>query len=158
MAIDKAHPYSDSLPLPALLHRVALISRQHMFAYLSQESWFLDAGFRPPTIGVIHHIGNMAPVSQKEVSESIGLDPSDLVGVIDQLENAGLVTRQRDPHDRRRQLLSLTAEGEKRRKKLQKIGMNAMEEVLEPLNEKERETLRTLLARVVKHDRFKESK
>lgn len=83
------------------------------------------------------------------MSEWIGVDPSDLVSIIDQLEKEKLVTRTRDESDRRRQLLSLTAKGEATTAKLRKIGVEVIDETLAPLNAKEREALREMLERVV---------
>lgn len=146
------------IPMTGLLHKVALMTRHRMAKHLAEEEWFAKENFRPPCIGVIHAIARTPPVSQKEISEWMGLDPSDLVGIIDQLESAGYVTRTRDPLDRRRQLLALTPKGVEARKKLTKVGMKATEEVLSPLNAKERELLHSLLARVVYGNLNKEEK
>ena len=47
-----------------------------------------------------------------ELSRQFLLDPSTLVPVVDALENKGLITRGRDPNDRRRIPLSVTPKGE----------------------------------------------
>lgn len=59
-------------------------------------SRFGDAGVRP---GVL--------------AETLSLEASSLVRVVDQLIDAGLLERHDDPHDRRAKILRLTAEGEK---------------------------------------------
>ena len=53
------------------------------------------------------------PPSQLELSRRLNLDPTIIVGLLDELEERGLVTRVRDPADRRRHLLELTAAGRK---------------------------------------------
>ncbi|MDQ2820308.1 MAG: MarR family transcriptional regulator [Pseudomonadota bacterium] len=47
------------------------------------------------------------------LADALGLEPSSLVRVVDQLIDAGLLARQDDAHDRRAKILSLTAEGNK---------------------------------------------
>lgn len=153
----KVHdPAKGEIPMTGLLHKVGLITRREFSKYLVDEEWFTKENFRSPCIGVIHAIARTPTVSQKDISDWMGIDPSDLVGIVDQLENAGYVTRTRDPNDRRRQLLSLTPKGLEARKKLTKIGAKASDDVLAPLTPKERDTLHALLTRIVLHDVEKE--
>lgn len=49
-----------------------------------------------------------------EVAEALGLDPSSVVRVIDQLIAAELLTREEDANDRRARLLTLTEDGRQR--------------------------------------------
>ena len=49
-----------------------------------------------------------------EVAEALGLDPSSVVRVIDQLIAAELLTREEDASDRRARLLTLTEDGRER--------------------------------------------
>ncbi|HTW68014.1 MAG TPA: MarR family transcriptional regulator [Bryobacteraceae bacterium] len=66
----------------------------------SREFWLL----------VIAGTGN---VSQHEMAELCGLDPSSLVAVLDGMERRGLLYRQRNPNDRRVQWVRRTEEGER---------------------------------------------
>ncbi len=50
-------------------------------------------------------------LSQQGLSERLGLDPTLVVGLVDTLEDRALVTRTKDPADRRRNILAVTAEG-----------------------------------------------
>lgn len=52
-------------------------------------------------------------VSQHEMAELCGLDPSSLVAVLDGMERRGLLHRQRNPHDRRVQWVQRTEEGDR---------------------------------------------
>ncbi|MCL1886897.1 MAG: MarR family transcriptional regulator [Betaproteobacteria bacterium] len=60
---------------------------------------------------MIGRMGNHTRLS--ELADALGLDPSSLVRIIDQLVVAGIVKRIEDPKDRRAKILSLTEEGEK---------------------------------------------
>lgn len=60
-------------------------------------------------------IGRMGEgVRPGAIAEALGLEPSSVVRVIDQLINAGLVERRDDANDRRAKMLYLTNEGRKR--------------------------------------------
>lgn len=52
-------------------------------------------------------------VSQHELAELCGLDPSSLVAILDGMERRGLLHRQRNPHDRRVQWVQRTEEGDR---------------------------------------------
>ncbi len=60
---------------------------------------------------MIARIGNR--VRPGALAETLGLDPSSLVRIIDQLVSAGIVERLEDPRDRRAKILSLTKTGKR---------------------------------------------
>jgi DNA-binding MarR family transcriptional regulator len=59
-------------------------------------------------LGLLHDRG---AIGQRELGETMGVDPSILVTLLNPLEADGLVSRERDPADRRRHLVRLTASG-----------------------------------------------
>lgn len=137
--------------LPILAHRLANLTRRAMGERMVLERWAIDAGFRPGCIGVLQVVAATEPVSQREVSERLLLDPSDLVSLVDILERAGLVERRRDPGDRRRYALEITPAGRRAAARLREVAREAQEQVLAPLDGAEREALARLLGRVVAH-------
>jgi DNA-binding MarR family transcriptional regulator len=50
--------------------------------------------------------------SQRELSEFLSLDPSQIVTLVDELEGRGLVARQTDPRDRRSKIITSTDSGQ----------------------------------------------
>jgi DNA-binding MarR family transcriptional regulator len=134
-----------------LSHRLAALTRRAMGERMAHETWAHEAGFRPGCIGVLHVVAAREPVSQREVSDALLLDPSDVVTLVDILERAGLVERKRDPADRRRYALEVTAAGQLAVVRLREINHEANQELLAPLDPDEREQLAVLLARVVRH-------
>ena len=134
-----------------LTHRLASITRRAMGERMANESWAHEAGFRPGCIGVLRVVAAREPVSQREVSEALLLDPSDLVTLVDILEGAGLVERRRDPTDRRRYALEVTPRGQLAVVRLREISQETNEELLAPLDDRERAQLAELIGRVVRH-------
>jgi DNA-binding MarR family transcriptional regulator len=137
--------------IATLTHRLAAITRRSVSERMANESWAHEAGFRPGCIGVLRVVAAREPVSQREVSEALLLDPSDLVGLVDILEAAGLVERRRDPADRRRYALEVTPQGQLAVVRLREINRQTNEELLAPLDEQERAQLAELIGRVVRH-------
>jgi DNA-binding MarR family transcriptional regulator len=134
-----------------LTHRLAALTRRAVGQRMAGESWAQDAGFRPGCIGVLQVVAAREPISQREVSEALLLDPSDLVTLVDILERAGLVDRRRDQADRRRYALEVTARGQLAIARLREINREVAGELLAPLDEGERTQLARLLTRVVGH-------
>lgn len=106
---------------------------------------------RPAEYAVLHQLADAGPLSQQALGRALRIHPSNLVGVIDELEAAGLVLRPRDPADRRRYLLELTDNGFRRLGQAQDATLEAERELLSPLSSAERERLRELLGRLAGH-------
>src|SRR4051794_4041905 len=101
----RSSSYDGRMPerdVATLTHRLAQLTRRAMANRMAHEKWAIAAGFRPGCIGVLDAVAQHEPVSQREVSSVLLLDPSDLVTFVDILERAGLLERRRDPTDRRR--------------------------------------------------------
>jgi DNA-binding MarR family transcriptional regulator len=121
--------------------------RRQVHELMAEEQWAVDAGFRPPCLGALDVIAHHQPVSQREISDHLGLDASDVVGVLDILEAAGMVQRRRDPHDRRRPAVELTELGETAAQRFAALRAKATERVLVGLDDDERRQLVELLNR-----------
>ena len=109
---------------------------------------FEAAGFSMYQYSVLAMVGEESRTSQATIADALGLDRSQLVGVLDDLEERGLIERRRDPEDRRRHMVSLTAEGKRQLVRLRAIGKRLEEAFLAPLDEKERAKLHDTLLKV----------
>lgn len=97
---------------------------------------------------VLSAVRDLAPVAQAALGRSVGLDPKDLVGILNDLQSAGLVVREPDPSDRRKNAVSLTGDGERLLKRCEKVARRANDELLVPLSAAERDQFMGLLIRI----------
>ncbi|MDV7216316.1 MarR family winged helix-turn-helix transcriptional regulator [Streptomyces prunicolor] len=97
---------------------------------------------------VLSAVRDLAPVAQADLGRGVGLDLKDLVGVLNDLQSAGLVVREPDAKDRRKNAVSLTAEGARLLKRCEKAARAANEELLAPLSAAERDQFMGLLIRI----------
>jgi DNA-binding MarR family transcriptional regulator len=88
-------------------------------------------------------------MSQRQFGESLHLDPNNTVLMLNDLEAEGWAERRRDPEDRRRHTVELTAGGRKALIRAERALDGLEESVLDALSPDERATLRELLARAV---------
>lgn len=70
-----------------------------------------DLGLKVKHAGLMTALSLGAGASQQELAARLGVAPSLVVTLADQLEALGAVQRVRDPEDRRRQVLTLTDRG-----------------------------------------------
>lgn len=136
-------------PIDALSGVLLLAREMHrqLHELMTEEHWAIEAGFRPPCMGVLAVVERMQPVSQRVISDTLGLDASDVVGVLDILEEANLVQRRRDPDDRRRHAVVLTEQGETAARRLAEVRRQASDRVLATLDDEERRQFVALLDR-----------
>jgi DNA-binding MarR family transcriptional regulator len=87
-------------------------------------------------------------LSQRELATELGLDPSQVVLLVDELAAAGLVERQTAEGDRRTRLVVPTAEGRRVREVAGRAADAAAEAPLGLLGEAERDRLRDMLTRI----------
>lgn len=88
-------------------------------------------------------------LSQQDVARRLSTDPTLIVATVDALEERGVLERTRDPRDRRRYVLVVTAEGRKLLAKTAKLAAKAEDEFLAPLDDVDRGQLGSLLRSVL---------
>jgi DNA-binding MarR family transcriptional regulator len=103
----------------------------------------------PTQAKVLMALGEAGPLGQQRLAELIGVDPRNIVPVAESLVEAGHVSREVDPSDRRRRVLALTSRGHRMAKKLMASTVQNDHELLASLPAADRETLRRLLSAVL---------
>jgi DNA-binding MarR family transcriptional regulator len=83
--------------------------------------------------------------SQRELAEFLSLDASQIVSLVDGLEQQGFVTREQDPRDRRSNVITATSAGEALYWKASRAVAAAEDSTMHALTADERNELRRLL-------------
>jgi MarR family transcriptional regulator, lower aerobic nicotinate degradation pathway regulator len=126
-----------------LLARVGSESRSRFVEALAGQDLTLAA------YSVMMILGGTTDITQRELAAAVGIDPRNLVPILDDLEARGLLTRGAHPADRRRHAVKLTKAGQTQLIRLAEIGASAEMELLRPLSKQERKQLHSLLTRLL---------
>lgn len=108
-----------------------------------------EHGLRLGDHAVLVALRDFGPMAQYEIADRLDVDRSQVVGFVDRLEHKEYVVRTRDARDRRRVLVSITADGVAAERRVTETALSVQEVVFEVLSPAEREQLMTLLRRVL---------
>lgn len=117
---------------------------------LTHES-IAGQGLLLPHVSVLATLDEFGPLAQHELADRLGVNRSHLVGYVDELESREAVRRERDPADRRRQVVSLTAAGRTLLARVRTPIEEVQDRFLAALSADERAVLMELLLRLLEH-------
>ncbi|MFT3865500.1 MAG: MarR family winged helix-turn-helix transcriptional regulator [Solirubrobacterales bacterium] len=140
----QAPPEKSTAALPAsvLIARVARLVRSRV------ESALGPRGLRQRQLVALTYLRDRGPARQQALAQSLCMDASSLVCLLNDLEDSDLIARRRDREDRRRGILELTDHG---RAVLAEVDAALAEidaEILFDLDQAERTELQALLGRL----------
>ncbi|MBL1078788.1 MarR family transcriptional regulator [Nocardia sp. 2] len=101
---------------------------------------------------MLTYLSERGDITQQEIANTLGIDRSEVVRLVDAMEKSGYVTRTRDPHDRRKYQLSITAAGNRQREATDARIAAATEVLLARLTPEERGTLHRLSLKALGYD------
>ena len=132
--------------LGPMLGCCAHLARERMDARMSRF------GMTPAQTHVLLHLqqsGGQLP--QRELLDSLKVKPSTVNGILDRMEEKGLVERTVSGTDARQRLVALTLAGRKREEQVKQAFLEAEALIVRGLTKEETDTLRSLLERVIQN-------
>jgi DNA-binding MarR family transcriptional regulator len=127
---------------PFMLKRLGFLARDLAAATYG------ELGLGPYHHAVLAVLSEGSRETQGEIADALSYDRGQLVGLLDELEERGLVERRRDPADRRRHLVAVTDAGRGALEDLRACAARVEEELLAPLGAEDRAQLHGLLLRL----------
>jgi DNA-binding MarR family transcriptional regulator len=146
MLVEKPKPSENPAPVRRALG--LLLSQLGTHAALSFSRKIAGFVISPPHLGILRWIHANEGKNQRELASHLGVVPSRLVVLLDELETKGLVTRERSPQDRRSQQLQLTRKGTQLLEKVERVAAAHDADLGSSLTPPERETLIDLCAKL----------
>jgi DNA-binding MarR family transcriptional regulator len=106
-------------------------------------------GMRLKAFMLLGYVQDHQEVSQQELETALLMDANGVVLLLNELEAAGFSIRKRDPNDRRRHLVDLTASGRVALERAEKARESLEDEILSGFTAEERAGLKKMLGRVL---------
>jgi DNA-binding MarR family transcriptional regulator len=126
-----------------------LIVEAHRSMRARAEQLLEPLAIGPRDFGVLSVLSAAQPCSQQRLAAELGVSPPAAMAFVDELIEAGLVERTRNPGDRRAYEVTLTPLGRERLGKARRLAGKAQAEVTRLLGEAAEAQLRTLLLRII---------
>ena len=105
-------------------------------------------GIRPRHVAALLEIRDCGELTQQSLCGKLHLDPTNLVAILNELEQRGYATRRRDPEDRRRHLVEVSKKGIAVIEKVSEVMDGVEDDLLDGLEPAEREQLEGLLTSI----------
>jgi DNA-binding MarR family transcriptional regulator len=121
-----------------------LANQRHVVIF--QET--VSENLTPTQFSTLMRVAEHGALSQNHLGRLAAMDTATIKGVVDRLKEKGLLVTNPDPNDKRRFIISLTAQGNAMTKKLRDDGRMISERTLSPLKQTEQKKLLELLRKI----------
>src|SRR3954447_23929772 len=111
-----------------------------------------ELGLAPRQMHMLRHLAPDEPLPMSRVAGALRCDPSNVTGIVDRLEERGLIERRPAPGDRRVKMLVLTPEGERVRKRIRALWLEPPDGIAS-LSASDQRALRDILRRALRRAR-----
>jgi DNA-binding MarR family transcriptional regulator len=105
-------------------------------------------GIRPRHVAALIELRDSGELTQQSLCGQLHLDPTNLVAILNDLEQRGYATRRRDPEDRRRHIVEVSKKGLAVIERVSAVMDGVEEELLADLEPAEREHLEGALTSI----------
>jgi MarR family transcriptional regulator, lower aerobic nicotinate degradation pathway regulator len=146
--VTNASRPAPQLPEELVASSTFLLKRLGFAAKEQAMKAYDEFGVHPYHYAILLVLDTGSADTQGSIADALGYDRGQLVGLLDELEELGLVERERDPNDRRRHLVRMTPGGTRMLGRLRALARKNEDEFLEPLSDGERAELHRLLLRL----------
>jgi DNA-binding MarR family transcriptional regulator len=135
--------------VPVTQERLGLLLARHgQFVNTQIRNAMATTGLTPRHRQVLVDLSERGPTSQQSLLETLSVDPSVLVSILNDLEQQGLAERRRDPADRRRHIVEMSSKGCDVLRAMEQAVSRAEAELFADLDDVDRDRLHELLTRV----------
>ncbi|SEG76335.1 DNA-binding transcriptional regulator, MarR family [Thermomonospora echinospora] len=126
-----------------------LVAQAHYRLRRLGDGLLADVGLRTRHFSPLAALQQLAPCPQQRLADALAITEPAAAQVVDELVQAGLVVRGRDPHDRRRYALELTDLGRQRLPVVHDAARRLRAEVVDLLGAEAEQELRALLTKLL---------
>jgi DNA-binding MarR family transcriptional regulator len=140
------HPSADA---PVTEFAGQLLFRLWRASHARAADALATVGLTPALFALLNVVGAREGAIQQELGAAMGIDPSTMVSLIDQLESAGLAKRRPSARDRRAREIAITPKGRRLLERSRQLVYEVEAQILGGLTAAERRRLLALLRRAL---------
>ena len=147
--MKKSRSSGESCPRPAGFSSPAFLLAQvgaHAASRFAERLGKLK--LVPRHAGILRILNSSPAITQQTLATTLGMVPSQLVALVDEMEALGLIERRENPDDRRRYALHITAKGRSTLEMIGRVSREHSQALLAAISEDEQRQLAILLQRI----------
>lgn len=149
MSAKRAVPERDAPTKPPPVGVAFLVSQVGAHAAVAFAERLTALNLKPHDAGILRMLGGNGGITQQALSTLLGMFPSQLVALLDAMENRGLIERRNTPSDRRSYRLYLNKPGRKALTAIGRLTLQLEKDLFAALSKQEKKILQALLTRIV---------